>query len=339
MHRFVILLVVILAFSMSTVAMSSKLGTPDKGSVPVTQAAESSGTTGRVGSSGSLESSEPADPVSRGERAWAARAVRDGERDGARDGDAVRPDPEAVEKALTAWRDAVARNPEHPGLRARLLQALHFQGEYLIEGEDVLREHFDAARKLAQEGFERLARRLGGAGALKDLEAGERAEALRPLLDDAEWTATDLAALHLRGAIVWGKWAERVGAFKAAREGVAGELRTLAGTALELDETFSDAGPHRFLGRLHAEAPKIPFFTGWVDRGQAVRHLERAVELAPEEPQNLLFLAEVLREHRPGRRGEARELLRKLADREPRSDHLLEDTRALERARELLAEP
>lgn len=277
------------------------------------------------------ETTEAAELLSRGERAWAARAVRDGE--------VVEPDPEAVEEAVAVWRQAVSRDPDHPGLRARLLQALHFQGEYLIEGDDARRQHFAAARELAEEGFERLARRLGGPEALEGLEAGERADALRRLVDGSGWTAMDLAGLHLQGAIVWGKWAERVGAFKAAREGVAGELRTLAGTALALDETFGDAGPHRFLGRLHSEAPKIPFFTGWVDRDEAVRHLERAVELAPEEPQNLLFLAEVLEERRPDRRGEARELLRGLADRAPRPDHLLEDTRTLARARELLAEP
>jgi len=296
--------------------MSPTGGTPGSGSP---SAAESAETTGA------------AELVSRGERAWAARAVRDGE--------VVEPDPEAVEVAVAAWRQAVSLDPDHPGLRARLLQALHFQGEYLIEGEDARRQHFAAARELAEEGFERLARRLGGPEALDDLEAGERADALRRLVDGTGWTAADLAALHLQGAIVWGKWAERVGAFKAAREGVAGELRTLAGTALELDETCADAGPRRFLGRLHSEAPRIPFFTGWVDRAEAVRHLERAVELAPEEPQNLLFLAEVLVEHRPGRRDEARDLLRGLAVREPRPDQLLEDTRALERARKLLAEP
>lgn len=275
------------------------------------------------------------DPATRAERAWAVRAVRNGA-DLRTD---VRADSEAVEAAVAAWRDAVARDPDHPGLRARLLHALDFQGEYLIQGEGARRKHFAAARELGEEGFERLARRLGDPEALRGLEPAERAEALRAAVGDTGWTVTDLAALHLRGAIVWGKWAERVGAFKAAREGVADELRTLAGTALELDETYSEAGPHRFLGRLHSDAPKIPFFTGWVDRGEAVRHLERAVELAPEEPENLLFLAEALREHRPNRRDEARALLRELTRREPRPDRLLEDTRTLERARELLAEP
>jgi len=248
----------------------------------------------------------------------------------------VQADPKAVETAVAGYREAVVWAPEDPGARARLLRALMFQGQYVVEDEDAQREHFDAARLLAEEGFERLAHRLGGAQALEGLEPGDRAAQLRKLCDEAGWSPRDLAALHFWGAVAWGHWADRVGGFKAAREGVAGVLRILAGTALELDETYMDAGPHRFLGRLHSEAPRIPFVTGWVDRDQAVRHLDRAVELAPGEPENVLFLAEALLEHHPKRSDEARELLRGLAKRRPRPDHLLEDTTTLTRVEELL---
>lgn len=265
---------------------------------------------------------------------WARRAARvDG---------AVQADVQAVEQAVAALQEAVAKDPEHPGTRARLLRALSFQGEHVVEGAEAQQGHFEAARLLAEEGFERLARRRGGVRSLDDLEPEERAEALRGLLreagNDRGWTATDLAALHFWGAVVWGQWADRVGSLKAARQGVADELRILAGTALRLDPGYADAGPDRFLGRLHAEAPKIPFFTGWVDRGEAVRHLEAAVRRAPEEPENALFLAEALLEYRPERGQEARKLLRELAARQPRPDHLLGDTRTLERARTALAE-
>jgi len=292
----------------------------------------------RTAEMGSTETTDP----------WLRRATTvDGE---------VRADARAVERAVAAFQEAVAKDPDHPGLRARLLQALAFEGQHVVVGEAAQRELFDAARLLAEEGFGRLARRLGGTRALDGLEPEERAEALRGLLagpgrpetDPAAterastrdaatgWTVTDLAALHFWGAVVWGQWADRVGSLKAAREGVAGELRTLAGTALELDPGYADAGPHRFLGRLHSEAPRIPFITGWVDRDLAVQHLERAVELAPDEPENALFLAEALLEHRPRRAGEARALLIDLSERQPRPDHLLEDSRTLERARELV---
>jgi hypothetical protein len=128
-----------------------------------------------------------------------------------------------------------------------------------------------------------------------------------------------------------------VGPFKAARQGLAGKLRALAETAIALDETVEGAGGHRFLGRLHSEAPKIPFFTGWVDRDLALRHLRRALELAPEEPDNALFLATAILEHRPSESAEALDLLRRLAERQPRADHRVEDTHSLAEARRLLA--
>ena len=44
---------------------------------------------------------------------------------------------------------------------------------------------------------------------------------------------------------------------------------------IDIDEEIEEAGGHRVLGRLHSEAPKLPFFTGWVDRKTAVSELRR----------------------------------------------------------------
>jgi len=254
----------------------------------------------------------------------------------------VEADPAAVETAVAAYRRAVERRPDDPLRRAHLLRALDFQGQYLIAAGEAQREHYASAREIAEEGFRRLAeRRAGGPSGdrpLDELSPERRAAELRKLGASAGWSATDLAALHFWGAVVWGQWGDRVGRLKAAREGVADELRALAGTALELDATYADAGPHRFLGRLHAEAPHIPFITGWVDRDLAIRHLSRAVEMAPDEPANGLFLAEALLEHRPRQRERALEWLRHLAAREPRPGHLLGDYRTLTRARQLARE-
>lgn len=252
-------------------------------------------------------------------------------------GGAVEADPAAVETAVAAYRRAVEQRPDDPLRRARLLRALDFQGQYLIATGKAQREHYESARRIAEEGFRRLAERREGDRPLDELSPERRAAELRRLGASAGWSASDLAALHFWGAVVWGQWGDRVGRLKAAREGVADELRVLAGTALELDPTYADAGPHRFLGRLHAEAPHIPFITGWVDRDLAIRHLSRAVEMAPDEPANGLFLAEALLDHRPRQRRRALEWLRNLAAREPRPEHLLGDYQTLTRARELLA--
>jgi tetratricopeptide (TPR) repeat protein len=60
--------------------------------------------------------------------------------------------------------------------------------------------------------------------------------------------------------------------------------------ARELDENFSFAGPDRNLGLLYLKAPGWPASIG--SRSRARRHLERAVELAPNFPENRLNLIE-----------------------------------------------
>ncbi len=68
------------------------------------------------------------------------------------------------------------------------------------------------------------------------------------------------------------------------------EMETLFQRARELDEQFDEAGPDRNLGLLYLEAPGWPLSIG--HRGRARHHLERAVTLAPNYPENRLNLLE-----------------------------------------------
>jgi len=62
------------------------------------------------------------------------------------------------------------------------------------------------------------------------------------------------------------------------------------GTARSLDERLDFAGPDRNLGLLYFEAPGWPTSIG--SRTKARHHLRRAVELAPQHPENHLCLLE-----------------------------------------------
>lgn len=62
--------------------------------------------------------------------------------------------------------------------------------------------------------------------------------------------------------------------------------------AVELDERFDHAGPHRLVGALLVKAPGWPTSVGDVEEG--AEHLQRAVELAPDYPENHLFYCEAL---------------------------------------------
>lgn len=61
-------------------------------------------------------------------------------------------------------------------------------------------------------------------------------------------------------------------------------------TAQALDEHLDFAGPDRNLGMLYRDAPGPPLSVG--SRSQALQHMARAVELAPDYPENRLNLIE-----------------------------------------------
>jgi hypothetical protein len=256
--------------------------------------------------------------LARGDAAWAERAA---ERRGAR------ADPGSIGRAVTAYEEAVVAAPDSIAARERLLRALFFQGRFAA-GEAEAGEIYLAARELAEEGLARLAAELGRREPFDRGDAGEIATALggRP----------EAAALFFWAAAHWGLWGERGGVMAALRQGVARKVARYAELARRIDERYEAAGGHRILGRLHSEAPRVPLVTGWVDRGLAVAALERAVEIAPEEPLNRLYLAEALLRFRPRRRAEALALLEILAGEEARPDRPLEDGHTLSEARRLL---
>ena len=146
------------------------------------------------------------------------------------------------------------------------------------------------------------------------------------------------AEIYLHSAIQWGLWGRNTGKIKAAREGVGGRIRDYAEAVTLIDRNLDGAAGLRFLGRLHTEAPRVPFFTGWVDRDQAVVDLEEACELAPHDPVNQLFLADALLRFRQERRSEALERLQTVVAMTPRADNLVEDLAIIADARTLLAQ-
>ncbi len=72
---------------------------------------------------------------------------------------------------------------------------------------------------------------------------------------------------------------------------LAPRVREAAEAAIKLDERYDFAGPLRLLGTFFAQAPP-ELSKGDVEQG--VRLLHRAIELAPEYPQNHLHLADAL---------------------------------------------
>lgn len=236
----------------------------------------------------------------------------------------ARAKPARIERALSDYRRALSLDPGSLEARQKLLRALFFRASFCGAEEDEQRRIFEEARRIADEGIERLDKALGGP------DGSHRLAVLRKVADSAQ--------AHFWAAVSWGEWAQRRSRFTAARQGAAGRIRELAQTVIDLDPTLEEGGGYRILGRLHDLSPRIPLLTGWISRQAALENLRKAHALAPRNTVNRLFLAEAILRHDPARKAEAHELLRALAGATPSAAYRVEDAHFAELARRRLAE-
>ncbi len=235
----------------------------------------------------------------------------------------ARADPREVVAALALYRRALAASPEDGEVVFRVLKALNFRGAFCGADDESRKAIYDEARKLGQAFVD------GHEKPIEKLKPEARIAALLQVPRAAEvyyWTGAS-----------WGQWALVRGKLAAARQGVAGRVRDLAQTVIALDPELEEAGAYRLLGRLHDQAPRIPFITGWVSREKALANLRRATELAPASVVTRFFLAEAILEHDEAHAEQARLLLRSAADAAPRPDLLVEDAFYAAEARARLA--
>jgi tetratricopeptide (TPR) repeat protein len=259
--------------------------------------------------------------MERGDRAWGRRA------EGAQE---LRAAAAPIAEAIDAYQTALDADPESLEANWKLMRALFYQGRYVLDDRDEQAELYRRGRDAGEAAIDLLAVRAGVTRPVEELEVEEVIELLRGQEHAAPifyWTGAH-----------WGVWGEATGKMAAVRQGVAGKVRDYAEIVIGLDETFESAGAYRVLGRLHHEAPKVPFITGWIDRDVAVSSLERAVELAPGHPLSELYLVEALYEYVDSRRNEAVERLERLIEAGPRPGHPVEDGHTMRSARMLLAE-
>jgi tetratricopeptide (TPR) repeat protein len=266
------------------------------------------------------------DALSRGDAAWARRAE-------GHVGAHASPGP--IGEAIAAYEQARKEQPERLEIYWKLLRAQHYRGEFVAITREQKQDVFGPARTVAEAGLDRLARKAGGRERLDAMAPATAAKALAGI--------PEAAPLHLWAGIHWGLWGDNFGRLAAARQGVGERVRRYSEVVIAIDERYEFAGGHRLLGRLHTLAPKVPFLTGWVDRGKAVAELRRAVALAPEYPLNAVFLADALLQYRSGEAAEvatARRLLRQVVERPAGTERpwgVVEDEDAVAQARALLA--
>jgi tetratricopeptide (TPR) repeat protein len=236
-------------------------------------------------------------------------------------------DPEEILAAISSYESAL-RSPDDAQARWKLARALYFRGAYTVLDPRERKTAYEEAKRASDEAFAIVSRRSGAAqkGGLPPVSA---APALR---SDA-----DAAPVLFWGAVAWGQWALAVGKVEAARMGAASRIRDITQLLIAVDPEFEEGGGYRILGRLHDEAPRIPFVTWWVSRAEALANLRRAVAVAPRNPINRHFLAEALARGSVSEKEEARRLEEEVLATPPSPDHLVEELHVQDDAKRNLA--
>jgi tetratricopeptide (TPR) repeat protein len=263
------------------------------------------------------------DDVARGDSSWASRG--EGQQEGG-------PQSDPILEAVRFYESALAASPESLEARWKLLRALHFAGDFAVKDSQERRAIFDRGRDVSEQGLDRLAERVSSGSRLDEKEP----ETIRAVLEAAGVSSTDAARLYFWSAINWAAWSRDVGLLEAVQQGVANRLYRYTRVTLALEPGYEEGGALRLLGGLHAELPRVPFVSGWVDRDQALPLIERAHAMAPANPGNRLLLGLTLLDLAPGRRDEALALLEQVAQLSPRPDMQIEDLAMRRQARETL---
>lgn len=261
-----------------------------------------------------------AESIAAGDQAWLGRA--DGHQ-------GPRAAAKPIQNAIDAYNQALAAAPDNLEARWKLLRALYFQGEFVLDDQDARLELFEKGRAIADAGRRQIEEQYGMAEDSLELKPQEVADAIGEDSLAAEvffWSSTH-----------WGLWGRYRGKIAAARQGVATKIRKFAEIVILLDENIENGGGHRVLGRLNAEAPKIPLVTGWINRDRAISELRLALAIAPHDLLTNLFLAEALLDFRPQKTPEAIDILHAIVDSDPSPQWLVEDSKTIQDAQAVLA--
>jgi len=262
----------------------------------------------------SVDASAAATAVASGDAHYARRA------EGASAGVAR---PQQTDAAIADYRRAIALDPSSLDPRLKLLRAYFFRGGFCGASASDAIDIFTAAKDVAEDTVR-----------LLDSQTGRS----KSHVDSRTAGAVPVAAeVYLWAAVSWGQWAV-VHPARGAWQHAPARIRDLAEAVVALDPAAEQAGGHVVLGRLHTEAPRVPFVTHWVDRAAGLRHLRTALSLSPDSPQIMYFLAAALLRLEPTSAQEARALLVRCATLKPRAEYPVEDAHYAWQARDLLAD-
>jgi tetratricopeptide (TPR) repeat protein len=264
----------------------------------------------------------PEDPASLAEALAAGDARYARRAEGARGGTALPPHADA---AIVEYRRALALDPRSYDARLRLLRAYFFRGGFCGPMDPAERQRlFDEAKLVAEETVKQLDADMTRVKGRVDTGV---ARSIAPAAEAYVWAA-----------VSWGQWAV-FHKLNAAWTGAPRRIRDLGEAVVAIEPKTAQGAGYLILGRLNAEAPRIPLVTGWVSREKGLANLRRGLEVAPENTALAYFLGDALLRLDPSKADEARALLLRTAAAVPRPEYQVEDAHYAEKARARLASP
>jgi len=231
-----------------------------------------------------------------------------------------------INRAIAAYEEA-AKDPDFAEARWKLARALYFKGGFTGQDEDSRRAIFQKAKRVSEEAIGILGTSLENRGIKGILELGP--QVLAGHLKDR----SDAAPTFFWAAVAWGQWSLASGKIEAAKTGAAEKIRDYGLTVIGIDPDFEEGGGYRIVGRLHDQAPWIPFITGWVSHADALKYLRLAVQQNKRNFVNRHFLAEALHGGDAAEKAEALALEEGLLADSPSPQHLVEELKIQDDAR------
>ena len=232
-------------------------------------------------------------------------------------------EPSHADGAILEYRRALAIDPGSYQARLRLLRAYFFRGGFCGAMDPAEKKRlFDDAKLVAEETVRKLD------ADLKRVKGRVDPGVARQVAPAAE--------AYVWAAVSWGQWAV-FHKLNAAWTGAPGRIRDLAQAVIAIDPKAAQGAGYLILGRLHAEAPRIPLVTGWVSREEGIANLRLGLQQAPDNSALSYFLGDALLRLDPTKGAEARALLERTAAVAPRPGYEVEDAHYAEMATARLA--
>ena len=203
--------------------------------------------------------------------------------------------------ALVAYNHALTVYPDTISLYWKRLRAFHFLIEFSDIADTGQTELINSAKSAADSAMLKI----------KTICFKNSQSSNKNTIDTLACSSSDVASTYFWSAICLGIWSR-------SQEGLAKKVKYTkrifhyAEQALAIDPTVDKGGSQRLLSVLHGTIPKVPFITGFIDKGKVLPLIDDALSLYPNHPGNRLLKAKAMMSQDPPQRDSSQTILKSI---------------------------